>query len=228
MPTPTVEQYIQQHCDQSWQNFYALYKDQFEKAPAGQSKHHNFTGGLAVHTAEVIRAMFEIRANLSMNSLLAEQYPELVSTTVCKLVEFTDCDIVVAGFLHDFAKIVQYAQDEMGDWKFVKMNMPQETWTLMVLAQHGIKISEDQTLSLLYAEGGYSHFADIGEPNELARLLHMADIWSSQIICPTLQLPLCARCGKEMKKRNGNRGPFWGCTGYPVCTMTINIEQLVS
>lgn len=223
MQNQTVEEYIAQYCDQSWVAFYALYKEQFENAPAGQSRHHNFTGGLAVHTAEVIRAMLEIKRALSVKSLIGQGGHPQVDSIQCKEMDFSEADIVIAGFLHDFAKIVQYKQDEMGDWRYVDMSMPQETWTLMTLAQHGVHVSEDQTRALLYAEGGFSEFLSKGRPNELAWLLHMADIWSSQIICPTVKLPSCPRCGKDMIKRNGSRGIFWGCSGYPVCTSTMNI-----
>ncbi|MFM7181198.1 MAG: four helix bundle suffix domain-containing protein [Verrucomicrobiales bacterium] len=29
--------------------------------------------------------------------------------------------------------------------------------------------------------------------------------------------PLCPECGAPMKKRNSQRGPFWGCGSYPEC-----------
>jgi len=35
--------------------------------------------------------------------------------------------------------------------------------------------------------------------------------------------PLCPKCGRGMVKRNGNRGPFWGCQSYPDCTGTRQI-----
>lgn len=31
-------------------------------------------------------------------------------------------------------------------------------------------------------------------------------------------VPTCDLCGSLMKKRNGARGPFWGCGAYPKCT----------
>ncbi len=34
----------------------------------------------------------------------------------------------------------------------------------------------------------------------------------------------CNKCGKEMTKRKGKYGEFWGCTGYPECK---NTEQVV-
>ena len=35
---------------------------------------------------------------------------------------------------------------------------------------------------------------------------------------------ICPACGKEMKKRNGRYGAFWGCTGFPECRHTENIS----
>lgn len=30
----------------------------------------------------------------------------------------------------------------------------------------------------------------------------------------------CPECGKAMRRRNGSKGPFWGCSGYPACSVT--------
>lgn len=35
----------------------------------------------------------------------------------------------------------------------------------------------------------------------------------------------CPNCGCLLKKRNGKYGPFWGCTGFPDCRYTENIEE---
>lgn len=35
--------------------------------------------------------------------------------------------------------------------------------------------------------------------------------------------PICDLCGDKMVRRNGPRGPFWGCSNYPKCT---NIKAL--
>ena len=37
------------------------------------------------------------------------------------------------------------------------------------------------------------------------------------------KIPICGRCGKQMKLRNGKFGEFWGCSGYPECNYTMNI-----
>lgn len=33
---------------------------------------------------------------------------------------------------------------------------------------------------------------------------------------------MCPKCGRLLTLRNGSRGPFWGCTGYPKCKHTEN------
>jgi ssDNA-binding Zn-finger/Zn-ribbon topoisomerase 1 len=32
----------------------------------------------------------------------------------------------------------------------------------------------------------------------------------------------CPDCKKPLRRRQGKMGPFWGCTGYPECTTTLN------
>lgn len=36
--------------------------------------------------------------------------------------------------------------------------------------------------------------------------------------------PKCPDCGSPMKRRNGKRGPFYGCTKYPECTGLLPLE----
>ena len=36
-------------------------------------------------------------------------------------------------------------------------------------------------------------------------------------------IPVCSICGRRMVIRKSRYGEFWGCTGYPNCTNTINI-----
>ena len=35
----------------------------------------------------------------------------------------------------------------------------------------------------------------------------------------------CPLCQKEMVERNGSRGPFLGCSGYPTCKHTRDIKK---
>ena len=36
---------------------------------------------------------------------------------------------------------------------------------------------------------------------------------------------ICSDCGKEMVKRKGKRGEFYGCSSYPECTHTAPITS---
>lgn len=37
--------------------------------------------------------------------------------------------------------------------------------------------------------------------------------------------PTCSKCGKPMAIREGKRGKFWGCTGYPDCKNTMPFNE---
>jgi hypothetical protein len=37
--------------------------------------------------------------------------------------------------------------------------------------------------------------------------------------------PTCVRCQVPMLRRDGARGPFWGCPGFPVCRETRPIDR---
>lgn len=35
---------------------------------------------------------------------------------------------------------------------------------------------------------------------------------------------LCPQCGKALRRREGAKGAFWGCSGYPECRVTLPDE----
>lgn len=37
---------------------------------------------------------------------------------------------------------------------------------------------------------------------------------------------LCPLCGRLLKKRHGEHGFFWGCSGYPYCNYTKKYDQI--
>ncbi len=37
------------------------------------------------------------------------------------------------------------------------------------------------------------------------------------------QAPTCPKCGKPMVRRQGARGAFWGCSGFPKCRHTMEL-----
>jgi hypothetical protein len=38
-------------------------------------------------------------------------------------------------------------------------------------------------------------------------------------------VPVCPRCGKSMVKREGSRGAFLGCSGFPTCKGSRSIQE---
>ncbi len=40
---------------------------------------------------------------------------------------------------------------------------------------------------------------------------------------PAKDVRKCPKCGRNMKKRNGKFGEFYGCSGFPMCNYTENI-----
>lgn len=41
---------------------------------------------------------------------------------------------------------------------------------------------------------------------------------------PEGEVPKCEKCGSDMVKRKGKTGWFWGCSGFPDCKGTRQIE----
>lgn len=44
----------------------------------------------------------------------------------------------------------------------------------------------------------------------------------------TTESPSCPRCASAMVQRSGSRGPFWGCSTYPKCRGTVDIDMAAS
>lgn len=42
------------------------------------------------------------------------------------------------------------------------------------------------------------------------------------------QTGICPRCGKQLVQRKGKTGPFLGCSGYPNCRFTSNVELVTA
>ena len=65
-------------------------------------------------------------------------------------------------------------------------------------------------------------YADIGKTPEVKeRCMQKA---------ASFRVPVCARCGANMVLRTGQSGArkgqkFWGCSNYPACRYTKNIEE---
>lgn len=196
-------------------NFALQYRKDFDRAPAGQTHHHNFTGGLLFHTAEVLTIMFRLKNYLPYNNLT---YPKA---------DFSEVEMIVAAYLHDFAKIVTYVEEAKDAWRWADIELPDEVWTLNELAKAKISLTPNELNALLYAEGGWSNFKDfVKNMKPLAVLLHMADMWSAKVLFFTQEVT-CPNCGAPMRKRTARDGSlFYGCTRYPACTTTFNLTAV--
>lgn len=142
--------------------------------------------------------------------------------------DFTEEEIIVSAYLHDFAKIITYCEDVRDAWRYNDIELPSEIWTLNELAKSGIGLSDNELNALLYAEGGWSEFKEhIKNLKPLAVLLHMADLWSAKVLCITEEVS-CPICGASMKKRHSGKDGsiFYGCNRYPNCNGTKNPQDI--
>jgi hypothetical protein len=182
-PTSEAAKYVNLH-----QKFPA-----FAENPAGMKHHHWWKGGLEEHCKEMIGIGFD----------LYDLYSGDLS--------FSKSDVIVAVFLHDFAKVWSYVPMTEEDKKDPRSKPGQEykgnrdafkkvddeSKTLLALSALGITPSEEQWSAVLFAEGGYSkaNFSyqgrtDTGNSvyshNPLAVFLHILDMYSSQILGKSL------------------------------------------
>lgn len=186
------------------------HREALAQAPAGQTFHHNFTGGLARHIHEMI--LFGLPVARALKTVDGEQ--------VINTEEFINVCI-----LHDLAKLQFYKQEESGVYTYVKhAHVLQEMVVQNMCAGAGMKLTDNEINALWLAEGGFSPLFGKVEATELAHLVHMSDLFSSQLLKPRLVADaVCPRCGGTMVRRNGSGGAFWGCSGYPECKHTTNI-----
>jgi DNA topoisomerase III len=43
---------------------------------------------------------------------------------------------------------------------------------------------------------------------------------------PTGHVPVaCTACARPMRLRQGSKGQFYGCSGYPECKSTLNVQE---
>lgn len=207
---------LYQHLNQTkLKDFAQKYKKDFDRAPAAVNYHHNFTGGLLLHTTEVLEIMLRLTLSLPYNNL---SYPKP---------DFTREEMIVVAYLHDFAKIVTYREHAEDTWGRENIDLPDEVWTLNELAKAGIGLTENELNALLYAEGGWSNFKDfVKNIKPLAVLLHMADMWSAKVLYFTEEIK-CPACGAIMYKKSSREGNlFYSCSRYPHCLGTKNVQDV--
>lgn len=180
---------------QKYVDFYRAHPA-FAEVPAGARHHHWWKGGLEEHCKEMIGLGFD----------LMDMYPG-------DLNQFTKSDVIIAVFLHDFAKIWTYApitdkdREKAPDkwipgqqFKYVKDKLkivPDEHKTAVELMAYGVPVTEKQWSGVIFCEGGYAdaNFSFSGRSytsehvmstNSLAPLMHILDLYSSQILGKSL------------------------------------------
>lgn len=142
-------------------------KYSFSDKPAAKSHHHNYHGGLDVHTAEVCECMLKFN-----NSIAA--------------FKFSLDSLLTVALLHDTMKTYQYEfkKDDKGEEKIEILNFPcsGEAITFRLCTRYGIELTLDEMSAIEFAHGGWSIQSTDRriQPSQLAYLLHMADLASAQ------------------------------------------------
>lgn len=182
-PPELAVKYMKFHADHSY----------FDTVCAGAKHHHWWRGGMAEHVREMIGVGLDLY-QLYKGDLAGRMTPS---------------DIIIACYLHDFAKVWTYEEitdedRERAPKKYLEQQLfkpyngafdivDEESKTLLELSRAGITPSEIQWSAVLFAEGGYadrnftinglSRTADtVMSRNPLAVLTHIADMYSSQIL----------------------------------------------
>ncbi len=142
----------------------------FWEAPASSKWHHNYDGGLAEHTAEVVEMALSIQ----------KAKPEL------------DRDaLIVAAFWHDYAKIFDYVKEPDGTWGETDHHDEQghlvRSYAEFRAAAASLDYPAafiDKVSHLLLAHHGRKEWGSPKEPQTPeAWALHLADMISVRCLC---------------------------------------------
>lgn len=188
--------YLRSLNDSEWREKYSRLHDEhryFDQVCAGAKHHHWWIGGLQDHCCEMIGVALDM-FDLYQGDLKGK---------------ITRDDIIIAIYLHDFAKIWTYEliTDEDRDKnpkKYLAQQLfrsttgsfnivDEESKTLLELGRYGIQPTEQQWSAVLFAEGGWADAVwgpngqtrvagTIMAHNPLAVMVHIADMYSSQIL----------------------------------------------
>ncbi len=79
----------------------------------------------------------------------------------------------------------------------------------------------DICLSVKKMEEYYNKLLELKITSSISKEEHIANIYKKQ---EQLQNGICPRCGGKLVVRNGKNGSFFGCSNYPNCKFTKNID----
>lgn len=142
------------------------------EAPAGRRRHHSYSGGLLTHIIQMIEIAFIIYGQNTM------PFQRVLNKG----------DIVIGCFIHDLHKAINtFVRDDNNAqcpfrYTYENKYLSADMQSIKILMDAGIKLTEDQLNCLIMAEGGWSDLANKLELSKLAVLIHMADLYSSQIL----------------------------------------------
>lgn len=142
------------------------HKPNFLTKPSAVKYHHNYEGGLVVHTAQVMERALD---------LFKENKKHFPNTSLES--------VYIVAVLHDLSKCMSYIPAKEGNYKFTynrEFKEEHDVWTLAQANSHGICLTYDEMMGILQAHGGWSKIKD--PVNKLASIIHCADMISSQVI----------------------------------------------
>ena len=154
--------------------WYAIEKD-FTIAPAAVKYHHNWQGGLYIHTEQVM-------------NIAVDLFNEWKDKLTVKL-----DDIIIVSFIHDLNKMYKYKLRPLSEkeknkpfytYKYKeKTTYPSEMDVLRILAEHNISLTRQQTEALAWHHGGWSDASKVYKSNsQLAAFIHIADLFSARVL----------------------------------------------
>jgi 3'-5' exoribonuclease len=83
----------------------------FAVAPGGSSHHHNYMGGLALHTAEVVRNCLKLAGVTIVHHSIADPSDRSPRATPFYTGELNIKALLVAAFVHDYLKTLEYGYE---------------------------------------------------------------------------------------------------------------------
>jgi four helix bundle suffix protein len=133
--------------------------------------------------------------------------PEHVQISAVKLASFSYTE----DTLHDYWTYLHAERHKFDRW--LKNDDPEIVVNaLIVLIQRATALLHRQMEAL---EESFIYHGGIRERMHKARTESAATAEAA---------PACPKCGKSMRKRHAAKGDFWGCSDYPGCRGTRDIE----
>lgn len=79
---------------------------------------------------------------------------------------------------------------------------------------------------MLLREGRYGQFLGCSKYPECDGIMRLDRQGNPSVPAARIETQeVCEKCGKPMILRNGRRGPFLGCSGYPKCRSIVNLDD---